>query len=186
MSSNPSGNDAPEGSSVPPSASPTTGTKKRPTAWIIVAGVAVVAAIGLGIWAVNVNSDLNDAQSELEAQTAATQSAEAQVAAQAEAANAAAAELEKISSDNQVYVVSNEDVAQAESDVAAAEQAATEASANVAAAQDEASKLRAELDLSSCRTRTGTSRAPAGEDLLPRFAGGDLGYSERRLRRRHL
>jgi len=142
VSLTPSGNDAPEGAS----ASPTTGTKKRPIGWMIVAGVAVVAAIGLGIWAVSVNSDLNDAQSELEAQTAATQAAEAQVAAQTEAANAAAAELEKVSSDNQVYVVSNDDVAEMESELAAAEQAVEQANANLSAAQDEASKLRAELE----------------------------------------
>lgn len=146
MSSTPPSQDAPEGASGAPSASTTTGTKKRPIVWMVVAGIAVVAAIGLGIWAVTVNSDLNDTQSELAAQTAATQAAAAQVAAQTEAANAAAAELEQISSDNEVYVVSNDDVAEAESEIAAAEQAAAEASANVDAAQDEASRLRAELD----------------------------------------
>ena len=102
-------------------------------------GYRGLAAIGLGIWAVNVHSDLEE-------QTAATEAAEAQAAAQAEAAAAAAAEIEKINADNEVYVVSNEDVAQAESDVAAAEEAvaqanaaAAEASSAVSAAQDEAS-----------------------------------------------
>ena len=89
-----------------PSTAPatTTGSKKRPIVWMVVTGVAVVAAIGLGVWAVNVHSDLED-------QKAATQAAEAEAAAQAEAAAAAAAEIEQINADNEVFVVSNEDVA---------------------------------------------------------------------------
>ena len=138
---------------VGPPAAASASKRKRPIGWMIVAGLAIVAAIGLGIWAVKVNSDLDATQSQLEAQTAATEAAEAQVAAQTEAATDVATELEKISSDNEIYVVSNEDVAQVESEVAAAEQAvaeanaaAAEASANASAAQDQASKLRAELE----------------------------------------
>ena len=122
-----------------------TSGNRRPTVWMIFTGVAILVAIGLGVWAVNVHSDLEDQQ-------AATQAAEAQAAAQKEAADAAAAEVEKINADNEVYVVSNEDVAQAESELAAAEDAvaqanaaAAEASSAVATAQDEASYLRAEL-----------------------------------------
>ena len=106
---------------------------------MVVAGVAVLAAIGLGVWAVKIHSDLED-------QRAATQAAEAQAAAQADAAAAVAAEVEKINASNEIFIVSDEDVAQAESEVAAAEDAAAEASSAVSAAQDEASKLRAELD----------------------------------------
>ena len=87
---------------------------KRPVVWMVVAGVALLAAIGLGLWAVKVNSDLDATQSELEAQKSATESAQAQVSAQAEAASAAAAELEQIDADNEIYVVSNEEVAQAQ------------------------------------------------------------------------
>jgi uncharacterized protein (DUF3084 family) len=128
------------------STSASTSEKKRPVVWMIVAGVAILAAIGLGIWALKVNSDLNETQADLEAQQAATLQAQAEVQAQADAANAAAAELEKISSDNEVFVVSNEDVAQAQSDVAAAEQAVAEASANVSAAQDHVATLSAERE----------------------------------------
>lgn len=99
-------------------------------------GVAILVAVGFGVWAVKAHSDKN--------------AAESQLAAQNEAAAAAAAEVEKISSDNQVYVVSNEEVAQAQSDVAAAEQAVAEATAAAndaaSAAQDEASRARAQLD----------------------------------------
>jgi hypothetical protein len=117
----------------------TNGKKKRPILWMVISGIAVLAAIGLGVWAVTVHSDLQD-------QKAATQAAEAQAAAQAEAAAAAAAEVEKINASNEVLVVSNEDVAAAQAAVDEANAAAAEASNAVSAAQDEASKLRAELD----------------------------------------
>jgi uncharacterized protein (DUF3084 family) len=128
------------------SASAGTSEKKRPIVWMVVAGVAILAAIGFGIWAFKTNSDLNESQADLDAQKAATLQAQAQVQAQTDAANAAAAELGKISSDNEVFVVSNEDVAQAQSDVAAAEQAVAEASANVSAAQDQVATLSAERE----------------------------------------
>jgi len=128
-----------EGRGQPSTVSASKTGRKTPIVWIVITGVAVLAAVGLGIWAVNVHSDLED-------QTAATQAAEAQAAAQTEAAAAAAAEIEKINASNEVYVVSNEDVAKAESELAAAEEAAAEASAAVSAAQDEASRLRAELE----------------------------------------
>jgi uncharacterized protein HemX len=48
----------------------TNGKKKRPILWMVISGVAVLVAIGLGVWAVTVHSDLQD-------QKAATQAAEA-------------------------------------------------------------------------------------------------------------
>ena len=83
---------------------------------MVLTGVAVLVAIGFGVWAVKVHSDLDD-------QRAATQAAEEQAAAQAEAAAAVAAGVEEIAANNEIFVVSNEDVAQAESEVAAAEEA---------------------------------------------------------------
>ena len=119
---------------------------RRPVVWIVITGVAVVALIGVVVWAVQVHSDLEASQSDLAAQTPAAETAEAQVAAQNEAAQAAAAELEKIDASNEVYVVSDEDVAQAESDVAAAQAAVDDANSAVAAAQDEASRLNSQLE----------------------------------------
>ena len=46
------------------------GKQKRPVVWIVLAGVAVAAAIGLGVWAILLNDDLNDTEAQLEAQTA--------------------------------------------------------------------------------------------------------------------
>jgi chromosome segregation ATPase len=141
---------APDGTSL---GDPTAGKRKRPIGWMIVAGLAVLLAIGLGIWAVKVNSDLDSTQSELAAQTAAADAAEAQAAAQAEAAAAVGEEIQKINADNEIYVVSDEDVAQAESEIEAAEEAVAEANAaaaeaneNLSAAQDQVSTLRAELE----------------------------------------
>jgi flagellar biosynthesis GTPase FlhF len=124
-------------SSTPEPVAPTPKSGGKNTrVWMIVAGVAIVAAIGFGIWAAKSHSDLNNAESQLQAQN--------------DAAAAAAAQAEKIAADNSVYVVSDEDAAKAESEVAAAEKALSDATnaANdaAAAAQDEASKLRAELD----------------------------------------
>ena len=129
---------APDGAPVATSP-PTTPKQKRPIVWMVIAGVAILVAIGFCIWALKVNSDLNSTQSDLDA-------AEAQVAAQTEAATAAANELDKISSENEIYVVSNEDVAAAQKAVDDANAALDQANADVSAAQDEASKLRAELE----------------------------------------
>ena len=53
------------------------GKQKRPVVWMILAGVAIVAALGLGAWALLLNDDLNDTEAQLEAQTAAAESAPA-------------------------------------------------------------------------------------------------------------
>lgn len=143
MSSTPSDDQHVEAAVAPP---PATSEDKRPIVWMIVAGVAVLAAVGIGIWALQVNSDLDSTQADLAAQQQATQQAEAQVQAQTDAASAAASELEQISSDNEIYVVSNEDVAAAETAVAEADAAVDAANANVADAQDQAARARAELD----------------------------------------
>ena len=169
-----------------PSVSAPATAKKRPIVWMVLTGIAVLVAIGFGVWAVKVHSDLDD-------QRAATQAAEAQAAAQAEAAAAVAAEVEKINASNEVFVVSNEDVAQAESDVAAAEEAvaqanaaAAEASSAVSAAQDEASKLRTELeqaraerDLAQAERQQARVCARGSLGALSAFGSGDAeGNSE--------
>ena len=52
------------------------GTKrKRPVGWMILAGVAIAAAIGLGVWALLLNDDLNDTEQQLKARTRCSQSA---------------------------------------------------------------------------------------------------------------
>ena len=56
-SSSPPDDDVP---GQPSAAGATTTGKKRPILWMVLTGIAVVAAIGLGIWAVNVHSDLEE------------------------------------------------------------------------------------------------------------------------------
>jgi len=145
-------------------ANATTSGKKRPVVWMVVTGIAILAAIGFGIWAVKVHSDLED-------QKAATQAAEAQAAAQTEAAAAAAAEVEKIQANNEVFVVSNGDVAAAQDAVDQANAAVDEANNAVSAAQDEASKLRAELE----QARAERELARAEREQARVCARGSLG-----------
>jgi len=168
-----------------PTVDPAKDSHKRPLVWMIIAAIAVVAAIGLGLWALKINSDLEASQSDLAAQTAAAEAADAQAAeqkaaaeaaqaqaaAQADAAEAAAAELEKIDESNGIYVVSDEDVAQAESDAAAAQAALDEANAALAAAKDDASTLRAQLE--QARAERDLARAERQQARL--CARGSLG-----------
>lgn len=150
----------PSSTPVPDAPTPKSGSKST-LVWMIVAGLAIVAAIGFGIWAAKSHSDLNAAESQLEAQN--------------DAAAAAAAQAEKISADNSVYVVSDEDAAKAQSEVAAAEQALSDATtaANDAtsAAQDTASRLRAELD----QARAERDLARAEREQARVCARGSLG-----------
>jgi hypothetical protein len=108
---------------------------KRPLVWMILAGVAIVAAIGLGAWALLLNDDLNDTEAELEAQTAAAQSASAE--AERRIADARASIDAALSDVAGVVVVSDEDVAEAEQAAAEAEQSVAEAQAAVDQAQSE-------------------------------------------------
>ena len=87
---------------------------------MILAGVAIVAALGLGAWALLLNDDLNDTEAELRAQTAAAESASTE--AQRRIADARANIDAALSDVAGIVVVSDEDVAQAEQAVAEAEQ----------------------------------------------------------------
>ena len=69
-------------------AAPPPSGHKRPVVWIVIAGIAIVAAIGLGLWALKVHSDLEASQSDLAAQQAATEAAQAQVGSQQHAIRA--------------------------------------------------------------------------------------------------
>ena len=96
------------------------GKQKRPVVWIVLAGVAIAAAIGLGVWAIVLNDDLNDTEAQLEAQTAAAESASAE--AESRIADARASIDASLSGIAGIVVVSDEDVAEAEQAVADAEQ----------------------------------------------------------------
>jgi flagellar basal body-associated protein FliL len=46
----------------------TSAEKRRPTGWIVLCGVLVLAVVGLAIWAFSAQSDADDAQAQLDAQ----------------------------------------------------------------------------------------------------------------------
>ena len=158
--------------------------RKRPVAWMILAGLGIAAAIGLGVWALLLNDDLNDTEEQLEAQTVAAESASAEAESRiAEARVRIEAALSDIAG---VVVVSDEDVA-------GAEQAAAEAEQSVAEAQAAVDQAQGEARAGECRTRTGPSRggtsacgSGASRALRGRFARSDAGAGRERRRGRGL
>jgi hypothetical protein len=138
------------------------GKQKRPVVWIVLAGVAIAAAIGLGVWAIVLNDDLNDTEAQLEAQTAAAESATAE--AESRIADARASIDASLSGVAGIVVVSDEDVAEAEQAVADAEQSVAEAQAAVDQAQGEVEQGRAERDLA--RAEADQARAESAKAEL--------------------
>ena len=149
------------------------GKQKRPVVWIVLAGVAIAAAIGLGVWAIVLNDDLNDTEAQLQAQTAAAESASAE--AERRIADARASIDASLSGVAGIVVVSDDDVAEAEQAVADAEQSVTEAQAAVDQAQSEVEQARAERDL---------ARAEA-EQARAETAKAELARTPRSRPRRH-
>ena len=137
------------------------GKQKRPVVWMILAGVAIVAALGLGAWALLLNDDLNDTEAELQAQTAAAESASTEV--QRRIADARANIDAALSDVAGIVVVSDEDVAAAEQAVAEAEQSVAEAQAAVDQAQSEVEQARAERDLARAEAEQARAEAAQAE-----------------------
>ena len=137
------------------------GKRKRPVVWMVLAGVAVAAAIGLGVWAVMLNDDLNDTESQLEAQTAAAELASAE--AERRIADARASIDDSLSGVAGIVVVSDEDVAEAEQAVADAEQSVAEAQAAVDQAQSEVEQALAERDLARAEAEQARAEAAQAE-----------------------
>ena len=145
---------------VPPQ--PESTTHKRSLVWMIVAGVAIVAAIGLGAWALVLNDDLNDTEAQLDAQTAAAESVSAE--ADRRIADARARIQTALADVDSIVVVTDDDVAQAEQAATEAEQNVAEAQAAVDQAQGEAEQARAERDVAKAEAEQ--ARAEAEQEKL--------------------
>ena len=138
------------------------GTKReRPVGWMILTGVAIAAAIGLGVWALLLNDDLNDTEQQLEAQTAAAESASAEAESRiADARMRIDAALADVAG---VVVVSDEDVEEAEQAAAEAEQSVAEAQAAVDQAQSEVEQARAKRELARADAEQARAEAAHAE-----------------------
>ena len=137
------------------------GKQKRPWVWMILAGVAILAAIGLGVWAIVLHDDLNDTEAQLDAQTEAAQSASAE--AQGRIADARARIQAAMSGVAGVVVVTDQDVTEAEQAIADAEQSVADAQAAVDQAQSEVEQARAERDLAKAEAEQARAEAAKAE-----------------------
>jgi ABC-type transporter Mla subunit MlaD len=137
--------------------------QRRPTVWIVLTGVFAVAAIGLGIWAMNAQSDADDAKEQLTAQEQAASEAtpdpapteaptevpaapEATVdAATQQAFEDAKSQLGDVSADVEAM---QGQIAQAKQELEAAQQKAADASGAVDKLRADAEAFKAQAALS--------------------------------------
>lgn len=144
----------------------------RTIAWIV-AGVAVAAAVGLGLWAALLHDDLNESQAQVEAQQAAAEEASAAAASRTAAAKERGqTALSKIEEIEGVFVVTEDDVAEAEQAAAEVETAASDARTAVEQARAERDQARAEAQQARLCARGSLDAAhtlfeedPSGEDV---------------------
>jgi hypothetical protein len=159
MTTDPSEHTAAQTPDVPPTSEG--GKQKRPVIWMILTGIAIAVAIGLGVWAIVLNDDLNDTEAQLDAQTAAAQSASAE--AQGRIADARSRIQAALSGVAGVVVVTDQDVTEAEQAIAKAEQSVADAQAAVDQAQGEVEQARAERDLAKAEAEQARAEAQKAE-----------------------
>ena len=119
--------------------------------WVVATVVMTAAAIGLGIWAFTLRSDVEDKDSQIAAQQ---QQIEEQGDAAGQVREAASGFTEDVEQNiaalqdqlEQVQGAADATQEQTQAAIEQAEQAATEASDRVAAAEDKAERARAEAD----------------------------------------
>ena len=132
---------------------------KRPWGWIALAGLLTVGLIAVGVYAVNLNSDLDDANAKVDAQQEEIDQAQDKGAGVAEAAKVAYEELSGQLGAVQEDVDQAVDTAAKELDTA--EQAAEEA-------QGTADELQKELDAAEAKADTA---ATCAQSFLSAFSG---------------
>jgi Skp family chaperone for outer membrane proteins len=126
---------------------PEADARRRPTGWIVLAGVLALAVVGLAIWAFSAQSDADDAQATLDAQTSTTETTPQPTEADAEAQQ----EFEQVQEDLGATTESldqiEQDLDQAAAKVDEAEQAQGEATGALDTAKAAAESARAQSEL---------------------------------------
>jgi hypothetical protein len=126
-------------------------TNRRPTVWIVLTCVFALAAVGLGIWAINAQSDADDAKADLAASQQAASEATPSAAptvdpAAQQALDDATAQLGQVS-DDVAQIQSELETAAANAD--AARQKAEDATGAVDKLRAEAESFKAQAELTS-------------------------------------
>ena len=160
-------------SGVSPSTQPPTSdgpapptARKRPWGWIAIAGLLAACVVGLGIYAVNLNSDVDDANAQIAAQQEQIDAQQEQIdqAEESSAASVAAAQA--------AYDELTAQLGAAEQDASAAvEQAAEElnqAEQAAADAQGTAEELQAQADAAEAKAE---NAATCAQSFLSAFSG---------------
>jgi len=143
--------------------------QSRPTGWIVTAAVLAVIAVGLGIWAFSAQSDADDAQATLDAQSQAAQSA-----APAPAAVDAATQQRFEDAKEQLGITGenvdqlNQELEEAVANAEQAEQARTDAAGAIDRANAELAAFKAQAEV------TKTCLRGAFDALETAFSDGGL------------
>lgn len=136
------------------------GPRRRPTGWIVLSCVLAVAAVGLGIWAINAQSDADDAQAKLASATkAATASTPEPTAVPTSASTPAPVEVDPATQQEFEQVANDlgatsesvdqieQDLDQAATKVDGAEKARDDATGALDAAKADAQAISARFEL---------------------------------------
>ena len=129
-------------------------SRRRPTVWIVLSCVLAAAAVGLGVWALNAQSDADDAQAALAASEQAAAKATPEptpTAAPAEPDPAVQQQIEQLATDlgatSDAVANIEQQIEQAAKKVADATQAREDATGALDAARADVESFKARLEL---------------------------------------
>lgn len=159
-----------------PEAPPPGGGRHRPTGWIVLCGLLLIAVVGLAVWAFSAQSDADDAQAKLDAQeqaaAAATPTPDTEPAQPAELDPETQQKFTQVAEDLGAAGGSLEQIEQALEQASAkvqdAEQLRADAEGVLESARAEAEAFKAQFELTKTCLR-GTIDAVSAA-----YAGGDL------------
>ena len=163
--------------------------KKKSNPWIWISVLLAVAAAGLLIWALSINSDLNSTQNhvdDLQAQVDQSQSAGTKLVAGAKGViDDLSAQLGATSEDLEQ---TQQDLDDANQNAADAEKAAADAKDAAGKAENETDKLKAEADQANAELKVAESKAGIAADCAKAYVsaigsavGGDAAAAREQL-----